>query len=57
MDDHHGAQVYPDSQALGVREGRHLYSVSFSAAELWGQGDKNGFRVSIDLWEPYLDSV
>ena len=57
VDDHHGAHVYPDSQALGVREGQHLYSVSFSAAQLWGQGDKNGFRVSIDLWEPYLDSV
>ena len=57
VDDHHGAHVYPDNQALGVREGQHLYSVSFSAAQLWGQGDKNGFRVSIDLWEPYLDSV
>jgi len=57
VDDHHGAHVYPDSQALGVREGQHLYSVSFSAAELWGQDDKNDFRVSIDMWEPYLDSV
>ena len=57
VDDHHGAHVYPDSQALGVREGQHLYSVSFSGAELLGQDDKNDFRVSIDMWEPYLDSV
>jgi nitrile hydratase len=57
VDDHHGAHVYPDSHAHGVREGQHLYSVSFSAAELWGQDDKNDFRVSIDMWEPYLDSV
>jgi len=32
---HHGAHVLPDRSAEGVRVGRHLYTVRFTATELW----------------------
>ena len=52
----HGAYVYPDSNASGLGEDpRHLYTVQFTAQELWG--DEPGAANSvmhIDLWEPYL---
>ena len=54
----HGAYVYPDANAHGEGEQPHwLYTVRFSAAELWGRdGDPNAF-MSIDAWEPYLESA
>ena len=51
---HCGAHVFPDRRALGSREGEHLYSVCFSATELWGERLNSDFKVHIDLWEPYL---
>jgi len=51
---HYGAHVFPDRRALGSREGEHLYSVCFSATELWGERFNSDFKVHIDLWEPYL---
>jgi nitrile hydratase subunit beta len=53
---HHGAHVFPDSNAHGRGEDpRHLYQVRFEAAELWG--DDAAFKgcVCLDLWEPYLE--
>ena len=53
---HHGAHVFPDTNAHGLGEQpRHLYQVRFEAQELWG--DPNGRRgaVYLDLWEPYLE--
>src|SRR5437867_7234046 len=35
--EHHGAHIFPDLSAEGVKEGRHLYSVRFESAELWGR--------------------
>jgi nitrile hydratase beta subunit len=52
----HGAYVYPDSNASGLGEDpQHLYTVRFTAEELWGSepGAANTV-VHIDLWEPYL---
>ena len=46
-----GFHVYPDSNAKGERIGHYLYSVNFSAEELWG---KTGHSVNLDLWQPYL---
>ena len=54
VDFHHGAHVFPDSNALSIREGQHLYGVIFSSDELWGLADNTNFKVNIDLWEPYL---
>ena len=50
----HGAHVFPDSNALGIREAQHLYGVIFTSDELWGLEAKTNFKVSIDLWEPYM---
>jgi nitrile hydratase beta subunit len=52
----HGCHVYPDSNALGEHVGEQLYSIRFSAQELWGS-DAENFEVLIDLWEPYLEQV
>ena len=57
IDEHYGAHVFPDRNAAGVKEGRHLYSVRFEASELWGEGAAAGSAVYVDLWEDYLEPV
>lgn len=53
---HHGAHVFPDSHAHGRGEDpRPLYTVRFSARELWGDAANANDSVSLDLWEPYLE--
>ncbi len=49
-----GCHSFPDSNAAGYPEGKHLYTVSFQAQDLWGAESTNS-EVLIDLWEPYLD--
>jgi nitrile hydratase len=52
----HGAHVFADSNAQGLGEApQWLYSVVFDERDVWG-GDapEQGFKVSIDAWEPYL---
>ena len=52
----HGTHVFPDSNAHGLGEDpQWLYTVRFSAAELWGKNTKDS--VCIDLWEPYLEKL
>jgi nitrile hydratase subunit beta len=51
---HHGAHIFPDRSAEGVKEARHLYSVRFEAAELWGESAAARSAVYVDLWEDYL---
>lgn len=52
----HGAHVFPDSNAHFQGENpEHLYSVRFSARELWGEEAAAHDSVYIDLWESYLD--
>ena len=54
----HGAHVFPDSHAHGAGEDpRPLYTVRFTARELWGPGAPERDSVSLDLWEPYLERV
>jgi nitrile hydratase subunit beta len=52
----HGAHVFPDAHATtGDEVPQWLYTVEFTAAELWGpQGDPRG-AVSVDAWDAYLD--
>jgi nitrile hydratase len=51
---HHGAHVFPDSNAHGLGEKpQHLYQVRFEAHELWGEAGRGA--VYIDLWESYLE--
>lgn len=50
----HGTFAYPDSYVRGLGDDpQWLYSVRFSARELWGK-DTRDF-VYLDLWEPYLE--
>lgn len=52
----HGAHVFPDVNAHGGGEDpRHLYSVRFTARELWGESASPKDSVALDLWEPYLE--
>lgn len=53
--EHYGAKVFPDLSAEGIDEGRHLYSVRFEAAELWGESANANSAVYMDLWEDYLE--
>ena len=49
----HGVHIFPDQNAEGVKEGQHLYSIAFTAEELWGiEGSMDTIR--IDIWEPHL---
>jgi nitrile hydratase len=53
---HHGAHVLPDSSAHGKGDQpQHLYTVRFSARELWGDGANPRDSVHLDLWESYLE--
>jgi nitrile hydratase len=50
----HGSFVFPDTNASFQGENpQHLYSVRFTAQELWG--DTTPDTVYIDLWESYLE--
>ncbi|MEM8812599.1 MAG: nitrile hydratase subunit beta [Pseudomonadota bacterium] len=52
----HGVHVFPDSNAAGKGEDpQWLYSVAFSATDLWGADADPRQTVYVDLWEPYLD--
>jgi nitrile hydratase beta subunit len=51
---HHGAHSFPDDCAKGVETAQHLYTVSFSATELWGAEVNPNDSISLDLWEDYL---
>jgi nitrile hydratase subunit beta len=52
----HGTFIYPDSAGnLGPDAPEHLYTVRFTAEELWGAetAEPNNI-VYFDVWEPYL---
>ncbi len=53
--EHHGAHVFPDRNAEGSKEFRHLYSVRFTAEALWGKSASGRNAVYVDLWEDYLE--
>lgn len=53
---HHGAHVFPDSNALFQGENpQHLYTVRFRATDVWGPDANPRDTICADLWEPYLD--
>lgn len=52
---HHGAHVLPDvSATLAGEAPEHLYTVRFTARELWGPDADPKHSVTADLWESYL---
>ena len=52
----YGVFIFPDTHALseGMKP-QHLYSVRFSAKELWGEEASSRDSVYLDLWDDYLD--
>lgn len=58
VDRDHGVFVFPDANAARLgRKPQHLYSVRFSARELWGAQAAPKDSVCLDLWEDYLESA
>jgi nitrile hydratase len=52
----HGVYVFPDTNAHAQGEKRqHVYSVRFTARELWGEGASPRDSVHLDLWDDYLE--
>lgn len=55
---HHGAFVFPDTNAhFAGEKPQHVYSVRFSARELWGDEASSRDAVYLDLWDNYLESA
>jgi nitrile hydratase len=52
----HGVHVFPDANATGGGEyPQWLYTVRFTARELWGEAADRTCSVSVDAWESYLE--
>ncbi len=52
----HGVYIFPDTNAHFQGEKRqHVYSVRFSARELWGETASPLDSVHIDMWGDYLE--
>ena len=54
---HHGAHLLPDRGAEGIHEAEHLYTVEFTARELWGEEANPHDTVTLELWESYFVSA
>ena len=54
----HGVFVFPDTHAAGQgTRPQHVYSVRFTARELWGPDAPARDTVHVDLWDDYLEVV
>jgi nitrile hydratase len=54
----HGVFHLPDARVAGQGDQpQHIYSVRFSARELWGAEAPSKDCLNIDLWDDYLDSA
>jgi nitrile hydratase subunit beta len=52
----HGVYVFPDTNAhFQGEKPQHVYSVRFTARELWGDQASPRDAVYIDLWDDYLE--
>ena len=58
VDRDHGVYVFPDTNAHFLGENpQHVYSVRFTARELWGDQASARDSVYVDLWDDYLEPV
>jgi nitrile hydratase len=56
VDRDHGVYVFPDTMAHFRGEKRqHVYSVRFTARELWGEQASPRDSVHLDMWDDYLE--
>lgn len=54
----HGAHVFPDSVVMGLGEDpQWLYTVTFEGGDLWGPDAEPGVSVSVEAFEPYLETA
>jgi nitrile hydratase beta subunit len=52
----HGVHVFSDTDAHGLGEKpQHVYSVRFSARDLWGEKASGRDSVYVDLWDDHLE--
>jgi len=52
----HGVYTFPDTNAHFLGEKRqHVYSVRFTARELWGERASPRDSVHLDMWDDYLE--
>jgi len=50
-----GCHVFPDTAAIGAGDNpQWLYTVVFTARELWGEDADPSIKVSVEAFEPYL---
>ena len=53
-----GCHAFPDAGSLGQSDVAHwLYAVAFDSRELWGAGADPTVTVSVEAWEPYLETM
>ncbi|MEZ5776240.1 MAG: nitrile hydratase subunit beta [Hyphomicrobiaceae bacterium] len=50
-----GRFLVADRNAVGIERPEALYTVVFSAEELWGDEARAGDTLSLDLWDSYLE--
>ncbi|MEE9276341.1 MAG: nitrile hydratase subunit beta [bacterium] len=56
IDRDHGVFIFPDTNARGEgKKPQHLYSVRFSAREIWGPDAPAQDHIHLDLWDDYLE--
>jgi len=56
VDRDHGVFVFADSNAAGTGPSpQHVYSVRFTAQEIWGPEASSRDNVYADLWDDHLD--
>ncbi len=52
----HGVFAFPDTSAHGKGETpQHVYSVRFTARELWGSSASDRDSLYLDVWDDYMD--
>jgi nitrile hydratase len=52
----HGVFVFPDTNAhFQGEKPQHVYSIRFSARELWGDAANSQDAVYVDMWDDYLE--
>ena len=56
IDRDHGVFIFPDTNAVFAgKRPQHLYSVCFTAREIWGAEAVITDKVYVDMWDDYLE--
>ncbi len=56
IDRDHGVFIFPDTNAVFAgKRPQHLYSVCFTAREIWGTKAVVTDKVYVDMWDEYLE--